>query len=265
MESVVELLSLTIDKGLSFLSSWPGAFIFLVIIFKKGLGSRLGDLRGLFRKSRETFSELGVGTSGVNLKFRDIKTINTAIGETNISVVYSREFIENYLSFSSGTFRYQLSWPSKGFKHLIEPDKIDEYARRVGMSEIHRSNIRFILLYEEDLGGNSFVENINVYTHPVSTDTTIDQYLNELLNALSIRDFDIASIDQQNSSAVVQYSLRIIDGMQITFSQRIAINNGIAYQVTATQRTSSLTNLMKQKLYRGILNTFKLLLTEKNI
>lgn len=265
MESVVELLSLTIDKGLSFLSSWPGAFIFLVIIFRKDLGSRLGNLRGLFKKSRETFSEFAVGTSGVNLKFRDIKTINTAIGETNISVVYSREFKENYFSFSSGTFRFQISWPSKGFTPVIEHYKIEELTRKMGIPESLRGNIRLFLFNEEDLGENSFVENINVFTHPVAIELTIDQYLSETLNALRIGDFDIASIDQQKSSAVVQFPLRTNDGVEVTCSQRMALNNGIAYQVTVSQRTSSLTNFMKQQLYRGILNSFKLLCSDKDL
>lgn len=268
MVDAVEILSLAIENIFSFLSSWPGALIFLVIFFRKDLGAlrkdlgaRFGGLRGLARKSREVFSEFGVGASGVNLKFREIKTIDTAIGETNVSILYSREFKENYCTFSSGTFRFQISWPIKSFTSVVEPDQIEEYTRRMGLPDDLREGIR-LFLFNKDSVDNSFIENINIFTHQVSNDLTIDQYMAQTLQALPIRDFEIASVDERNSAAVVQYPLPY-DGVQITCSQRLVINNGIAYQATVTQRTSSLTNFVKQQVYRDILNSFKLLRSDE--
>lgn len=272
--SVVDLLQNLVavfERLLAFLSTWPGAFVFILvfIIGRRGVSNAMTKtIPDLLRKGVEVFSEVGIGPKGVNLKFKD-----TAIGKTQVTVTFipDSNVYESYSTYTSGAGRFQIGWPSKDFLCPEESKRVFE--ERVNQG-IHDGTFDpsfpkpdFVLLAKAS-DGQAFQENVNICIDTLPGPCSINQYLRSSLQnlrkTLGVGDFDFASVDERAKSALVQFNYSVLfsnasESTLLTSIQRMVISNGLAYQITVTQPTASLSDYGKQVMYRNILNSFVLL------
>lgn len=230
------------------LISAPFIAFMVLLIFHRQFSAVLPALAERLRKLKTPLGELELG---------DVKTIETAIGKTelsgigvttgNLGLAVVEGFQQSYIA--SG---FMISWPASNWS--ASPDLTDTLNHQLG------SPTRKILIV---IGRDELIDgirpNINVLTELVGA-MKADQYVSIALGQMQSMGWDVISsnVDTNTQAGVIEFRNPSPDPEKALYQfQRIILSSGKAYVVTATVPDQLLGRIREELAI--IVNSFRLL------
>lgn len=224
--------------------------ISFMLIFKSELGGLL-----------ERTSDVKITTSGVEIK-AEVKTVETPIGQTEVSVVpiartpQARTGIQN-TTYVNTDYDFQISWPNN--QDWTADEEIGrQFAQNMGLPATVDIPIAIISNNIVD----NFRPNVNVVVEKVGQ-MPIEEYVALTEENLLQQGWEVlsTSVDPDtNGGVIVLINNMLGPGNELYQFQRIAMgNNGNAYVITASQvPQGDLSQGLKDDL-ASIINSFRVI------
>lgn len=222
--------------------------ISFMLIFKSELGGLL-----------ERTSDLKISASGLEIK-AEPKSVDTPIGPTQVSVVpvarapQVKTGIQNstYTSVESG---FQISWPNNTDWRADEAFGVN-VVQSMGLGDTVKIPITIFSTHMIE----SVTPNINVAVEQAGQ-MSIEDYMVAAEANVEAMGVEIvsSSIDEETNGAII-VAMNYMYGAPVYQFQKIAITNGKAYIVTATQvpKGDTLTQGLRSDL-ASIINSFRVI------
>lgn len=221
--------------------------IAFMLIFKSELG-------GLLERTEEFKI---TPTGGLEIK---TKTVETPIGETEVSVVpvapapQARTGIQNS-TYINTEFGFQISWPNN-----VDWRADENFGRTMLESMGFPPSVEIPITIFSNNVVDGITPNINVTVERIGQ-MSIGEYMAATEQNYAMMDVEIvsSSVDPATDGGVV-VAMNYMFGEPLYQFQKIAIANGYAYIITATQvpKGDTLTQGLKQDL-ASIINSFRVI------
>jgi len=222
--------------------------ISFMLIFKSELGGLL-----------DRTSDVKITASGVQIK-AEVKTFETPIGQTEVSVVPVLSTPQTVTGVKNTTYvnteyAFQISWPNNTDWRADEKFG-EQMLESMGSPE---SVAVPIAIFSKNMV-DGITPNINVVVESVGQ-ISIEEYMTYTESNYAAVGIEVvsSSVDPETNGGVI-VSLNYMFGAPLYQFQKVAIANGYAYVVTATQvpKGDYLTLGLKQDL-TSIINSFRVI------
>ncbi len=222
--------------------------ISFMLIFK-------GELGGLLERT----SDLKIGASGLEIK-AEVKTVETPIGKTEVSVVpvarsaQASTGVQN-TTYTNTSLGFQISWP-ENINWRADEDFGNQFVQSMGFPDTVKIPITIFSNHVVD----GVTPNINVTVERIPQMSIADYVAaNEANYAAMGIEVVSSSVDPETSGGVI-VAMNYMFGTPMYQFQKIAMANGYAYIVTATQvpKGDTLTQGLRSDL-ASIINSFRVL------